>query len=266
MRPWAANKGIQLIQEAVAHSTHLKDEDFVRLIESVQKCIIHVIGDRNTPSSSSASNPPSAGILASNHSRNQSQTDIPYHIGFGGHHHHYHAPTSSHQLHHTSSSKVSHSLSESTMRDVDLNDAHTRQSGSQLVESRTQTTIGGEYTRSSSISSQRRGTGSGSGAPPPVVRVAPRLRFSESCLKADRMREDVLFKKRYIGKILDTKNNMASHIFATTEVSFRWQLGLLIGMIIHILYLVYFKQQAFMSFYYKRYRISQLLNEISNYF
>jgi hypothetical protein len=46
VRPWAAKKGIQLIQIAVQHSLNLKVEDFVRLVRAVEQCMIHVIGDK----------------------------------------------------------------------------------------------------------------------------------------------------------------------------------------------------------------------------
>jgi hypothetical protein len=39
------------MQEACNHSSNLKDEDFARLIAAVEKCILHVIGDRGTSSS-----------------------------------------------------------------------------------------------------------------------------------------------------------------------------------------------------------------------
>ncbi len=38
VRPWAAKKGIQLMQEAYNYSVHLNDEDFIRLTQAVEKC------------------------------------------------------------------------------------------------------------------------------------------------------------------------------------------------------------------------------------
>lgn len=181
-----------MIQEAVAHSDHLKDADCVRLIESVQKCILHVIGDR-----SNNSTPSSAGI--GTNSRNLSSSDISYYQQI----------------------RISHSMSDSrNVTDSSLTEAHTRFSGPQLSDS---SETKGAYTRSSSISSQNKRA--------LIIKEPPRVRFSESCLRADKMREDVLLSKRYIGKILDIKR--PDYIFTTTEVSFRWQLGLLIGIFVN---------------------------------
>jgi hypothetical protein len=74
------------------------------------------------------------------------------------------------------------------------------------------------FTRSSSITSKKN-----------LIRESPRVRFAEACADMDKRRQSVLVKKRYIGKILDIRR--PDHILNTTEVSFRWQLGLLIGWI-----------------------------------
>lgn len=51
VQPWAARKGIQLLQEAFHLSTSLTDTEYVKLRNSVEKCLSHVIGDRtNSPS------------------------------------------------------------------------------------------------------------------------------------------------------------------------------------------------------------------------
>lgn len=242
MRPWAANKGIQLIQEAVAKSSHLADEDFQRLIDSVQRCMLHLIGDRNTASRNQSASEASSG----NPNGGQFFVHSLYH-----HHHHY-------QQQQQQQMKVSHSMSDS-MRDqssgsnnnynnsggnvidsTSLADAHTRYSAQQLSSNSNAESMGSSsagapisssYTRSSSISSQRlhqqqllqqqQARGS--------AKDSPRVRFGTNCHEADKRREDVLLQKRYIGKILENKNSTSAHIFDQTEVSFRWQLGLLIG-------------------------------------
>lgn len=217
VRPWATQKGIQLIQEAVAKSSYLADEDFSRLIESVQKCMLHVIGDRNTTS------------------RNQSASDpnnIFHHHNplFYHHHQQYHHIKASHSMSdsmrdHITGSGGSGSGSGSVSAGIDpsLADAHTRHSAQQLSS-----TDLIAYTRSSSLSSQTRQLQQQQ-QQTKAIKVPPRQRFGTSCLAADQIREDVLLKKRYIGKILENKNNISSPIFNSTEVSFRWQLGLLIG-------------------------------------
>ena len=52
VRPWAAKKGIQLLQEAVQHSAYLKNELFCELSRAIEKCILHVIGVRSGSGSS----------------------------------------------------------------------------------------------------------------------------------------------------------------------------------------------------------------------
>jgi hypothetical protein len=59
VRPWAAKKGLQLINEAWKYSNILKDADFGRLINAVEKCILHVIGGRNRNSGPDGSGKPS---------------------------------------------------------------------------------------------------------------------------------------------------------------------------------------------------------------
>ncbi|RNA15922.1 mitogen-activated kinase kinase kinase 4 isoform X1 [Brachionus plicatilis] len=44
-RPWAANKGLHLVQVAVAHSVHLSSWEFSRLVQAVERCFSHLIGD-----------------------------------------------------------------------------------------------------------------------------------------------------------------------------------------------------------------------------
>jgi hypothetical protein len=56
VRPWAAKKGLQLINEAWKYSNNLKDADFGRLISAVEKCILHVIGGRNRNGGQDGSN------------------------------------------------------------------------------------------------------------------------------------------------------------------------------------------------------------------
>lgn len=111
-------------------------------------------------------------------------------------------------------------------------DESSSSTASHLAESRTMTNLHDEYHRSSSLSSQKRsGVRNSPAGFDSAKKMPPRQRFSEKCLDADRKREEVLLKKRYIGKILDQNStaNNSPHIFTTTEVSFRWQLGLLIG-------------------------------------
>jgi hypothetical protein len=56
-RPWAANKGIQLLQiaweKAYRHNTD--DQDFIRLMKAIDQCIRHVIGERSNSIKSSHS-------------------------------------------------------------------------------------------------------------------------------------------------------------------------------------------------------------------
>ena len=47
VQPWAANKGLQLMQVSFTHSHHINNEEFYRLNRAVEKCILHVIGGRN---------------------------------------------------------------------------------------------------------------------------------------------------------------------------------------------------------------------------
>ena len=44
-RPWAASKGLHLIQVAVAYSAHLSSTDFSRLVLAIERCFSHLIGD-----------------------------------------------------------------------------------------------------------------------------------------------------------------------------------------------------------------------------
>ncbi len=50
VRPWAAKKGIQLMEVACKHSDNINDTEFFRLIRAVEKCILHVIGGRSCTS------------------------------------------------------------------------------------------------------------------------------------------------------------------------------------------------------------------------
>jgi hypothetical protein len=47
VQPWAARKGIQLLQEAFEYSNNLTDSEYVVLKNAVEKCLEHVIGGRN---------------------------------------------------------------------------------------------------------------------------------------------------------------------------------------------------------------------------
>lgn len=51
VRPWAAKKGLHLMNLAWQNSSVLKDEDFYRLKVKVESCLLHVIGGRKQPSS-----------------------------------------------------------------------------------------------------------------------------------------------------------------------------------------------------------------------
>jgi len=57
--------------------------------------------------------------------------------------------------------------------------------------------------------------------------LPPRQRFLQACEKLDTDMENVLLKTKCIGKIQPV--NRVSQVITSTEVSFRWQLGLLIG-------------------------------------
>lgn len=74
LRPWAANKGIQLIQEAMLNSVNLKDSEFIELKKAVEKCILHVIGDRNSTNRQSTTEIPhmkqSFSMIDSKHAEN----------------------------------------------------------------------------------------------------------------------------------------------------------------------------------------------------
>lgn len=61
----------------------------------------------------------------------------------------------------------------------------------------------------------------------PTIRLKPRDRFKEACERTDNQRETILLQRDYIGKIINIEKS--SELIQSTEVSFRWQLGLLIG-------------------------------------
>ena len=58
-------------------------------------------------------------------------------------------------------------------------------------------------------------------------KLPPRQRFLQACENQDRDMENVLLKTKSIAKIQPV--NRVSQVITSTEVSFRWQLGLLIG-------------------------------------
>jgi hypothetical protein len=164
VRPWAAKKGIQLIQIAVQHSLNLKIEDFARLIRAVEQCMVHVIGDK-----------PSIKRLLS-------QPNLDQQV--------------------TTSQTMANSAS------TDLNPASTASNAP-----RRKSTVA-SIRRASSLLGKNKN-------------VRPRDRFGEGCLRTDNMREALLVEKKYIGKIINIERS--SELIQSTEVSFRWQLGLLIG-------------------------------------
>ncbi|CAF0873556.1 unnamed protein product, partial [Brachionus calyciflorus] len=45
IRPWSANKGLQLVQAAISQSDHIEYWKFSSLLKSVEKCIKHLIGE-----------------------------------------------------------------------------------------------------------------------------------------------------------------------------------------------------------------------------
>lgn len=174
VRPWVAKKGIQLIQQAVLHSVNLNIDEFLRLIQAVERCILHVIGDRSNSQVSAIRLP-------------------IYDV---------HQLRSSHSM---IDSRHNHHLYDSMLLD------HQRKSVPQLVD----------------LDRNRSSVSSSSSKIKHNKHIAPKKRFSISCLEADKKRENVLLEKRYIGKILDSTR--PDYIINATEVSFRWQLGLLIG-------------------------------------
>ena len=163
VRPWAAKKGIQLMQEAWKHSHHLKDKDFIRLKDSIEKCVKHVVGTARNSSN-----------IERNLKKNISTANFK---------------DSPHLFENSS-----HSNSESLL-------LH-----SILSRSNTQLSLANKKFNKN---------------------VPPKERFNKSCEDADTARENDLRQKRHIGKILDQQR--IQHVITATEVSFRWQLGLLVG-------------------------------------
>ena len=202
MRPWAAKKGIQLLQEACRHSTHLKDDDFKRLIRAVERCILHVIGGRGATDSPTTS---SSSAAHTEFKTSYSMIDA-----------------SAAALHYMSG--IQQRRSEPQLADiVDRNKAGGKMTGTQS---------GGTFTlRRSSRSNQHQLTQQQQQQQQQQQRQQalqpPCSRFFKECLQTDKARERELLEKRYIGKILDQQRNQ--HVITVTEVNFRWQLGLLIG-------------------------------------